>query len=235
MRDLVTNTIVCKFEGHSVQVNCVRFVQNAQNYSFVTSAANECLLWDFPASVLNGKNISEVSQPGKILDIESSDPIFDINGYQVMQGAFLINAVANTQQFIFMAKINTTKEASKSKVKKADSVLSLKEKNHVLMSSIISNDSSVDVVFGNQMQLFKQNVKFIEVETSTILKKIEIKGLFENNQLQTASKTQKDQNYQVVGMEDQNMAVSNPFSLFNPADIKNDQISSRKTSASTAI
>jgi len=75
MRDLVQNTIISRFEGHSVQVQCLRFVQNAENYSFVTSAANECLIWDFPRSVLNSNKTAEVLQPGKILDTESSNTI----------------------------------------------------------------------------------------------------------------------------------------------------------------
>lgn len=49
-----------------------------------------------------------------------------------MQGAYLVNAVTQTQEYIFMAKINTKKESGKSKVKKADSVMYLKEKNHVI-------------------------------------------------------------------------------------------------------
>ena len=80
-----------------------------------------------------------------------------------------------------MAKINTKKESGKSKVKKADSVMYLKEKNHVISASKILDDSSLEVIFGNQMQLFKQKVNFIDIENSSIIKKIEIKGLFEND------------------------------------------------------
>jgi len=48
LRDLVTNTIMTKFEGHSSAVSALKFVTGAEVYQFVTTAGNECLLWDFP-------------------------------------------------------------------------------------------------------------------------------------------------------------------------------------------
>jgi len=63
-----------------------------------------------------------------------------------------------------MAKISGNKDQSKSKVKKPDSVLKLKEKNHSIVASRISSDKTIEVTFGNQMQLIKQEISFIDNE-----------------------------------------------------------------------
>ena len=62
-----------------------------------------------------------------------------------MQGAFLVTAISDKSQYVFMAKV----KAGKSKVKKADCVISLSEKNHEIYHSTILNDQSLKVVYGN--------------------------------------------------------------------------------------
>jgi len=47
-------------------------VSGAEGYQFVTTAGNECLLWDFPLNKNSSANVEEVIQPAKILDIENS-------------------------------------------------------------------------------------------------------------------------------------------------------------------
>ena len=47
MRNVVQNQIVAKFEGHSQQIQSLNFSQSS--YDFVSSAGNECLLWECPA------------------------------------------------------------------------------------------------------------------------------------------------------------------------------------------
>jgi hypothetical protein len=47
-----------------------------------------------------------------------------------------------------MAKVSL-KQASKSKLKKADSVISLKEPNHEIISQTIIGDTQLKVIFGN--------------------------------------------------------------------------------------
>jgi hypothetical protein len=53
-----------------------------------------------------------------------------------MPGAFLVTAISDKGQYIFMAKV----KAGKSKVKKADCVISLAEKNHEIIYSEILGD-----------------------------------------------------------------------------------------------
>jgi hypothetical protein len=109
----------------------------------VSAAGNECLLWERPSDLQKG--MQEVIQPAKILDIESSNHVQTIKAHQVMPGAFLVTAISDKGQYIFMAKV----KAGKSKVKKADSVISLAEKNHEIIYSEILGDQSVKTVYGN--------------------------------------------------------------------------------------
>lgn len=105
LRDLVTNYILFKFEGHSSTVTALKFVAGAEGYQFVTTAGNECLLWDFSINA-KSKNIEEVIQPAKILDIENSSTISQIGAYQIVPGAILVGVIADRTQYVFMAKIN---------------------------------------------------------------------------------------------------------------------------------
>ena len=129
MRDLVTNSILSRFEGHSSAVSALKFVAGAEGYQFVTTAGNECLLWDFPINKNNSKSIKEVIQPAKILDIENSATIGQIGAYQIVPGAILVGVIADRTKYVFMAKINKDPSKQKSKVKKADSTINLKENN----------------------------------------------------------------------------------------------------------
>ena len=121
----------------------MRFIREATDYSFVTCAGNECLLWESPAQLQQNK-VQEVLEPAKILDIESSNQITSISGYKVMQGAFLVLAQCERTAYIFMAKVK-----SKSKVKKPDSQVSLTEKSHEILSSKIIDDRRVQIGYGN--------------------------------------------------------------------------------------
>lgn len=53
-----------------------------------------------------------------------------------------------------MAKI---KSNSKSKVKKPDSVINVKENNHEIMITKFLNDHSLQVVYGNMFSLLKRD------------------------------------------------------------------------------
>lgn len=128
LRDLVTNSILSRFEGHSSAVSALKFVAGAEGYQFVTTAGNECLLWDFPINK-NKSGIEEVIQPAKILDIENSATIGQIGAYQIVPGAILVGVIADRTKYVFMAKINKDPSKQKSKVKKADSTINLKESN----------------------------------------------------------------------------------------------------------
>jgi len=140
MRNLVTNQIIAKFEGHSQKISNLQFVApNANNkcpYTFVSSAGSELLLWE-PLSHLTaaegqvGQEIEEILQPAKILDLESKNLITQVSAYQAMPGAFLVSAVTESHQYVFMAKVSVKKDGKhKSKVKKPDTTISLAEKNY---------------------------------------------------------------------------------------------------------
>lgn len=78
-----------------------------------------------------GNQVEEILQPAKILDLESSNVIRQVSAYQVMPGAFLVSAVTESHQYVFMAKISVKKDGKhKSKVKKPDTTINLAEKNY---------------------------------------------------------------------------------------------------------
>jgi hypothetical protein len=53
-----------------------------------------------------------------------------------------------------MAKV----KAGKSKVKKADCVISLSEKNHEIYHAAIVSDQSINVIYGNMFQMLQAEV-----------------------------------------------------------------------------
>lgn len=109
MRNLVTNSLVAKFEGHSQNVTSVNFADSQDgSYSFVSCAGSECLLWQTPAEAIssNGTSLQEILQPAKILDIESSLSIKKISALEAMKGAFLVLACSDRKSFVFLAKLN---------------------------------------------------------------------------------------------------------------------------------
>jgi hypothetical protein len=55
----------------------------------VTSAGSEFLLWE-ALDLKDAKEVKEVVQPAKILDLESSSQIKSIDVFEVMKGALLV-------------------------------------------------------------------------------------------------------------------------------------------------
>jgi len=51
MRNLVSNQLVAKFDGHSQNVSALTFSKNSTEgeYCFVSVAGTECLLWQAPS------------------------------------------------------------------------------------------------------------------------------------------------------------------------------------------
>jgi len=48
LRNLVTNSLVAKFEGHSLNINNAKFAKNEKEigcYSFISCAGSESLFW----------------------------------------------------------------------------------------------------------------------------------------------------------------------------------------------
>lgn len=149
MRNLVKNSIVATFEGHSINISQIRFVEGATDYSFVSCGGSECLLWEVDQSIINAANCEEVVQPAKILDIESSTSISDISALQVMKGAFLVLANSEMHQYVFFAKLSKSSSKQKSKVKKADSTITLKQKQNQILAGSINDGNSVATIAGN--------------------------------------------------------------------------------------
>ena len=87
-----------------------------------------------------------------------------------MQGFFLVTAISDKSQYVFMAKV----KSGKSKVKKADSVISLSEKNHEIFYSSITSEQSVKTIYGNMFQMLQKEVKLFE--DTKIISSIELCG-----------------------------------------------------------
>jgi len=158
-------------EEHAAFLSCTR--------------SGECLLWEVPPP---SNNVQEILQPAKILDIECSDAISYVTGCQVMQGAYLITAISERRQFLFMTKVSKRKKdgSTKSKVKRVDTVITAGEQSHEILYSSVNGDSQVQTVYGNVLQLVASNVNIAgpsqtgegaNEEAAGILKQIELKGM----------------------------------------------------------
>lgn len=162
MRNLVSNQVIAKFEGHSKHVQSLTFVKGSSSsqkavYSFLSSAGSELLLWEPSQQTLQSSDqIEEVLQPAKILDIESSNVIRMASGQQVMPGAYLVAAQSDSNQYVFLSKVTVKKDGKpKSKVKKPDSVISLAESNHQMIQSTVLDVECVQTLYGNLFSLLK--------------------------------------------------------------------------------
>lgn len=112
-----------------------------------------------------------------------------------MQGAFLVTAISDKSQYVFMAKV----KQGKSKVKKADSVISLSEKNHEIFYSTILNDQSLKTIYGNMFQLLQKEVKLFE--DTKIMSSIELNGTVDKTHAKKKA-GQNQEEYTVTGVED---------------------------------
>lgn len=121
-------------EEHAAFLSCTR--------------SGECLLWEVPPP---SNNIQEILQPAKILDIECSDAISYVTGCQVMPGAYLVTAISEQRQFVFMTKVTKRKKdgSTKAKVKRVDTVITAGEQSHEILHSMVIGDSQVQTVYGN--------------------------------------------------------------------------------------
>lgn len=169
LRNLVSNTIVAKFEGHSQSIKAITFAmpppeevgKQVRKYAFVSCAGTETLLWDFAPSDISSGRIEEILQPAKILDSQSMNSIVSVQAHQVMEGLYMVSALSDQRSaYVFMAKVSSSSK-SKSKVKKPDSTITLKEKSHEFISLRVASDTSLSVVFGNIFSLNKQNVALL--------------------------------------------------------------------------
>ena len=133
LRDLISNKIVAKFEGHSQTVSNISFLTSRSpnpeqdDLAFLSCTnSGECLLWEVPPIT---NKIQEVLQPAKILDIECADSIDFVTGCQVMRGAYLVTAISERKQFVFLTKmLKKLKDGgAKSRVKRVDTVVTLPE------------------------------------------------------------------------------------------------------------
>lgn len=106
-----------------------------------------------------------------------------------------------------MAKI---KSNTKSKVKKPDSVINIKENNHEIMITKFLNEHALQVVYGNMFSLLKRDLEmFEEIKGSgpRIVPHILLEGLGDKQIIQ--SKKSKNEEYQVTGVEDHQVMKGN--------------------------
>jgi len=114
-----------------------------------------------------------------------------------MKGAFLVLATGERQQFVFMVKVGQ-KSLSKSKVKKADSVISLAIKQHEVVTSSIVDDRSVLTMQGTSFSISKHISNLFN--DKAILNQISINDA-QSEQTGTSNKKQNNEDYNVVEMD----------------------------------
>ena len=92
---------------------------------------------------------------------------------------------------------------SKSKVKKADCLISLEENNHEIIVSKIINDHSVQVIYGNMFSIIKREIELFEEQKNVGPKIIATISLGDTGDKQiTQKKKGQNEEYQVTGVED---------------------------------
>lgn len=69
-----------------------------------------------------------------------------------MKGAYLVLATSDRHQFVFMVKVGSSSK-NKSKVKKADSVITLGVKQHEIVAAKIVDDRSIMTIQGTSFML----------------------------------------------------------------------------------
>lgn len=75
----------------------------------------------------------------------------------------MVLATSDRQSFVFLVKLSTSsKSPNKSKVKKADCVLSLQVKQHLIVAQSFLNDQSLVTVQGTSFTLSKQVSQLFE-------------------------------------------------------------------------
>lgn len=183
----------------------VSFVQkqDANTYDFVSSSGTENLYWQtIPAAVNNNNStqIHEVLQPAKILDTESTQTVIQLQAMQVMKGASMVLATSDRQSFVFLVKLSTSsKSPNKSKVKKADSVVSLTVKQHLIVAQAFLNDQSLVTVQGTSFTLSKSVSQLFE--DSKIVAQISIGSEEQVNNQAAKKKNNNQDEYMVVEMD----------------------------------
>lgn len=156
--------------------------------------------------------VQEVLQPAKILDIECADSIDYVAGAQVMRGAYLVTAISERRQFVFLTKMNKRQKdgSTKSRVKRVDTTVSLAEPSHGIVYATVVGETSLQTVYGNVLQLMQASFNIVEAAKAgaeaapSILKSLQLQGL------QTAGKASKkgkksgvnEEEYEVTGYED---------------------------------
>lgn len=139
-----------------------------------------------------------------------------------MLGAYLVTAISEKKQFVFLTKLEKKKKdgTQKSKVKRVDTVVTPYDQSHQLLYTQVVNDTQFQTVYGNALQLMQVNVDIIddgskidaskakkgeiteEQNQPTILKSIQLPSLAAG-QATKKSKKGAEEDYQVTGYEDQ--------------------------------
>lgn len=149
-----------------------------------------------------------------------------------MKGASLVLATSDRQSYVFMVKLGSSKSSNKSKVKKADSVISLSVKQHQIITQSLPNDQNIITVQGTSFTVCKSMSALFE--DSKIIPQINISSDISDNDQTIKKQSNQQDDYMVVEM-DQTRQLNPQFQMFNVDELKLNEDSSRKTSASTFV
>jgi len=103
----------------------------------------------------------ESQQPAKLLDTQRTNKVEQISGVRVMDGAYLISCIEEGQfSHLFMAKVSAG--SKKTKTKKSDVTLKLKEKGHSFFVQRVLDSTHVSVVYGNVFSMLRQDLSILD-------------------------------------------------------------------------
>lgn len=129
-----------------------------------------------------------------------------------MHGVFLVTALSENKQFVFLTKIvKKSKEGSsstKSRVKRVDTVITMQEQSHQLLHTRVINHTHIQTVYGNALQLLKVDINIIDDENKKkdssgpqIHKQITLPSLASNKHSKQ-NKSNAEEVFEVAGYED---------------------------------
>ena len=180
------------------------------------------MLWSPLEQIKNkvGDLISEVSQPEKILDLSSSDHIAHVTLKEIGDDkTFMIAASTDSAVNIFYAKVSKSKKASvtKSKVSKRECLITLGVHEQMISASLV-NEANLSIVHGSLFSMKRSQVKLLD-DQNKVQKEITLSGDVSNiKELPKKPKTLNNDQYQVMGIEEEGNARVN--NMMNGGNIR---------------
>jgi hypothetical protein len=174
LRSIKSKLLIAKYEGHLYPVSHMSFVASGTSHAFLTASDSECLLWNPREQIKSGppQVPHEVSQPDKLLDLASSDPVtgLALNEQSGSDSTFMAAVSTDSAVSIFYLKSTGVTGSKgqqlpiKSKTIKRECIMRVNGQSDQVIQASITGESSVGVVHGSVYQMRRANVRLLDEE-----------------------------------------------------------------------